>query len=141
MKRLIAAVLLLSFTALAGDKLVGVISVINSTKSNASSNPDGGPNSWDGGIYQPFPITAGALLTIQCNDSMYIATDSATATSLTGLNVNSGAIFLTSVGGTNSTSITAVGPDTKATAQVAILPVVTDGGTKSCVVFERRGNE
>lgn len=142
MKRFLATLVVgVAALAFAGDRFVGVISVIDTTKTNASQNPDAGPNSWDGGIYQPFPITPGALLTIQCDTESYVATDSATATSLNGVRVTPNSIFLTSVAGDNSATITRVGADTMRTARVAILPVVTDGGTKSCRVFERNGKE
>lgn len=131
----------LAFYASAGDRLVGIISAIDATKSNCASNPDGGPNSWDGGIYQPFPITAGAMLTLQYDTSVFVGTDLQSVTAVNGIQVDPNTIFLTSVGGQNSATITTVGPGTMKSACVSILPQAVDGGFKGCKVFERNGKE
>ncbi len=134
---------LVSVSALAGERLLGVIESRSATKSNTSSAPDGGQAWWDGGYDMPFCIQPMSLLTIQCGDSMSICTDLASCTAQRGVEVNASSLFLTSVGGPTTTipSCHDAGCPVPC-AQVSILvPGTDDGGRHFCSVFERTGKE
>ena len=136
------ALLLVASTAFAGERLLGVVSSRNTTKSTAGSAPDAGHAWWDGGYDMPFCIPPMALLTIQCVDPTQVCTDIAACTLQKGIDINAGAIFLTSVSGANVTIPTIPdGGGRVACAQVSVLSAALDGGDHMCSVYERRGNE
>lgn len=130
---------LIATSAFAGERLLGVI-YTSTTKSNASANPDGGTAWLDGTLVQPFTIHSRALISLQCNADMYVATDSTTATAANGVYVPTNTLFPTSVGADMATLSTDAGVKSR-TAVVSILPTYNDGGFLMCRVFERAGNE
>lgn len=138
----VGAVLLASATALAGERLLGVISSTTATKSNGSSSFDGGQAWWDGGYDMPFCIPQMSSITTQCSDDGYIGTDLASVTTQTGIFVPATVPLPTSVGSAKVQVATqADGGGQIWCAQVAMLPSSMDAGVKTCKVFERDGRE
>ena len=139
MKKLVL-LCLIATTALAGERYIGII-YTSTSKSNASASPDGG-TAWlvEDALTQPFVIPSRALVSLQCNADMYVATDSTTATALNGVYVPTNTLFPTSVGANKATLSTDAGVKTP-TAVISILPTYNDGGYLYCRVFERMGNE
>lgn len=140
--RKISLLCLLSLSAFAGERLLGVIQSIDSTKSNISQSPDAGVNMWDGGFQQPFFIPPMALITLRCDVDTYVCTDKTSCTGLTGLPVPGTVIFPTSVGDTQGTIATIFdGGGQIRSAVISVLATSVDAGYHACSVWERKGNE
>jgi hypothetical protein len=138
MKKLLLACLIAT-SAFAGERYLGVI-YASTTKSNASANPDGGTAWVDDQLVQPFVIPSRALVSLQCNADMYVATDATSVTQASGVKVPADVLFPTSVGERKATLSTDAGIKYQ-TAVISILPHYNDGGWLNCKVFERMGNE
>jgi hypothetical protein len=151
MKKFSLIAILIAGTALAGERLLGIISEIGPTKSNLSQAPDASQQWWDGGYEMPFFIPEMSLLTLQCNNAVFVCTDETTCTATKGVAVDPNAIFLTSAngakGGVDQGPNPDGGPLAKGTvrhlrsAVVSILDQVSDAGFHQCKVFERNGKE
>ena len=115
--------LFVSLFAFAGDRYLGtIVSAMNSDGGVLSRN-----NSVTDASYSSFVIPSNALLDIQCTQGAYVGTynrSDAGVTSAIGTLVPVDYLFPTSV---------------DSPGYVAIIS--TDGGSTSCKVFERRGNE
>ena len=150
MRKLLLACLLAT-SAYAGERLLGVLSDIGTTKNNLSMAPDASQQWWDGGFEMPFFIPERALITVACEIDTYICTDKASCTSITGVVARGGALFPTSVGQARGIIDQAANPDAGTfgqagispirSAQVSMLETSVDAGFHNCKIFERMGNE
>ncbi len=141
---------LVASTALAGERLLGLIQSIDTTKSNLSQNPDGQGNWWDGGFSQPFFIPPQALVTVRCGIDTYVCTDKTSCTANEGLPIPAATLLPSSVGQTKGVMDQQRNPDAGLSsfggtpirsAVISVLSTVTDGGYHACQVWERMGNE
>lgn len=113
---------LLSMPALAGERLLGTI-VATTDKTNDTTAT-------------PFFVPSDAKISIQCDASAYILTDTSTAVSASnGVLIGSGVLFPTSTG-----TQVKVSSGTAANGG-AVVRAIAVTGTANCKVFERRGNE
>lgn len=117
------AVALCAFPALAGEKYLGaIVSAAGADTTNASTA-------------SPFLVPSAAKITIWCNASAYIITDTKTAaTSTTALPVTANEKFPTSTG--------SLVKDTSGTAaNGGALVRIVGSAAVTCYVFERLGTE
>lgn len=127
---LLAAAICLSSTAFAGERYLGTITSTGSDTTNATTAT-------------PFFIPKDAKVTMQCDATAYVLTDSSSAvTSSNGIKLSSDALFPTSTGSlTKDTTATLADGGTNTGYGGAIIRVISSSGTVSCKVWERRGNE
>lgn len=120
--------LFLALPVLAGETYLGTIA--------ATSGPTAKNNH---GTATPFRIPQMAKVTVQCDATAYVATDTITATSTNGVKVVADVAFPTSVGIRQD----APSPDAGVSAitNSAVISVIGASGAVNCKVFERRGNE
>ncbi len=110
---------LLALPAVAGERYLGTIVAAGADTTNGTTAA-------------PFVIPRKALITIQCDATAHISTDTTTAvTTATGVKLSTDVAWPTSVDGTGAFI-------TVSSQQSAIVRVI---GTANCKVFERRGNE
>lgn len=122
-KRFAIFALCLSVQAIAGERYLGVMDVTTSDKTNAT-------------VTTPFFIPPGAKITIQCDATAYVITDTTTAvTTSTGVKLSADMLFPTSVGLSNKIS------SGNAANGGATLRAITATGTANCKVYERSGTE
>ncbi len=123
MKAILLAVTLFALPAFAGERFIAaIVSVAGADTSNISTGT-------------PFYIPSDAKITIWCNASAYVITDTTTAASATtALPVSTNEKFPTSTG----TSVKA--PTGTAAAGGAIVRIFGTAAV-TCFIFERRGNE
>lgn len=125
MKRLIAALCLLSLPAFAGESYLGaIVSAAGADTSNDSTAT-------------PFFIPSDAKLTIFCNAAAYVITDSRTAANTTGTNglpLTASEKFPTSTG-------TMVKVNSATAANGGAIVRIAGAAAVTCYVYQRRGNE
>lgn len=125
MKRLTALLCLLSLPAFAGETYLGaIVSAAGADTSNDSTAT-------------PFLIPSDAKLTVVCNASAYVITDSrsaATTNGTNGLPLSSGEKFPTSTG-------TLVKVVSATAANGGAIVRIAGAGAVTCWVYQRRGNE
>ncbi len=148
MKRFLLGALLLSITAWAGDKLLGVVLVTDGGTVNNASTGYGSAGcasqtslpSGAGACAQAFNIGTSILLSVQCKDqSAMFAANVPTVDAGQGIKLAADQ-FLTS--STGSSPITVSLPDggSYRGGLVAISPIA--GGSRAeCNIFQRTGNE
>ena len=123
MRRLLFSLLLLAAPAFAGEKYLGTI-VATTVKSNDSTAAS-------------FYVPNSAKLSIQCDASAYVLTDSsATLTTANGVKVSADTIFPTSTGPNYRLNGADAGANGGASVQALAV-----SGTANCKVFERTGTE
>jgi len=123
MRATLMATLVLALPAWAGERYLGTITSTGADTTNATTAT-------------PFFVPRGAKLTLQCDATAYVLTDSSTPVSASnGIKVSGDELFPTSTG----TQVV----DTSSTAAAggAVVRVVSASGTVNCKVFERRGTE
>lgn len=115
---------LIATVVFAGETYLGTVTAnAAQSRSNVDAGADAG-----------FPIPSLALVSVQCSDLAYIAVGSSsgvTASSTNGVLISSNQLLTTSVPRSQSSS----------GSYLAAIAGVTDGGTVSCRVFGRTGNE
>lgn len=125
MKRLLAAFCLLSLPAFAGESYLGaIVSAAGADTSNDSTAT-------------PFFIPSDAKLTIFCNSSASVITDSRTAANTTGTNglpLTANEKFPTSTG-------TMVKVNSATAANGGAIVRIAGAAAVTCYVYQRRGNE
>ena len=128
MKRVLALVLFLSSPALAGEKYLGkIVSAAGADTSNASTAT-------------PFYIAPGSKVTLWCNASAYVLTDTAVAvTDGTGANpglpLSSSEKFPTSVG------VQVRQPPIGAASDNGAIIRIMGGAAVTCFIYDRKGDE
>ena len=121
MKRAAYVVSFVALCAWAGDRYLGTI-----TSTGSSVNA--------GSTSSPFSIPTGAKLTVQCDATTYLNTDTKTAvTSSNGVKLSADQAWQTSTGYQTVTNDGGV--------PSSIVNVISSSGTVNCKVFQRLGTE
>lgn len=128
MKRILALTLLLSLPATAGERYIGkIVSAAGADTSNASTAT-------------PFYIPPGARVTLWCNASAYVLTDTTVAVT-DGTGANPGMPLTSSEKFPTSVGVQVRQPPIGAASDNGAIIRIMGGAAVTCFVYDRKGDE